>query len=448
MKRMYSRLQQISFRTHLLISALLRLLLICYAQFHDAKSEVPYTDIDYKVVTDGARQVLAGGTPFARHTYRYSPILAYIQIPNVVLHAAYGKLIYAAFDLLLAVLIHALVRQQLQLQFGHAVQYLLSKQHKLCLETQTEKQRIETLACWAACCWLYNPLTAVISTRGSGDSFSSFFVVLSIYLLLKAEQEATQPCWIVFGAGLAHGFVIHLRLYPLLFSLAYYLCLSTKLAKNPRELLLRFILPNKQQLCLVLGTLLSLTIFTWSFYSLYGWQYIYEAYIYHFVRKDVRHNFSLHFLLQYLSSEQSTLVMKLLILAPQFLLIFYLSLSFGQFRQTLPFCVFSLAFVIVTYNSVVTSQYFVWYLALLPLCLCNFERLSLKRCLCYVLLWLIGQGLWLLPAYLLEFKTWHTFYWIGLQSAVFFIINSYILKQLVYNYGFKSFKVRTSKKIE
>ncbi|KAH8300232.1 hypothetical protein KR044_012015 [Drosophila immigrans] len=425
----YQQLCKISFPAHLVISALLRLTLICYAQIHDAKSTVPYTDIDYKVVTDGARFIVDGGTPFARHTYRYSPIMAYIQIPNITLHPAFGKLIYSLCDLLVGQLIYALVR----LEPGKA-------------------SAIQRKALASACFWLYNPLTAVISTRGSGDSFASFFVISSIYLLVKTTTtDQPSKYFAVFCAGLAHGLVIHLRLYPIFFSLAYYLCLSGGPIRKPLELLHRIFVPNKEQICLVLGTIIGFGVFTLTFYKLYGWQYLHEAYFYHFVRKDVRHNFSLHFLMQYLSNsdaaEESTLFIKFLIMAPQLLLVIYLSVSFAQLRQTLPFCVFGLAFVIVTYNSVVTSQYFVWYLAVLPLCLTKFQLMPTGRCILLLVLWICGQALWLLPAYLLEFKTWHTFNWIGLQGGVFFVINSYILAQLITYYDCKSIQIRNKKRL-
>ncbi|XP_068147071.1 GPI mannosyltransferase 1 [Drosophila tropicalis] len=448
----WSWLLAISFKQHLLISALLRLSLIAYTQIHDSQSAVPYTDIDYKVVTDGARQVLQGESPFARHTYRYSPILAYLQLPNLFIHAAFGKLIYSMFDLLIAIVIHRLAYMVVKGQFEKTVQHLFyqaSKSHECkYFDALDERNQPETVARGAACFWLYNPLTAVISTRGSGDSFSSFFVILSLYLLIRAEHRQEHSNWLIFFAGLSHGFVIHLRLYPLLFSLAYYLSLSTSLVRNFRNFLQQIFRPNVQQLCLVFGTLSSLVLLTWTFYSLYGYQYLYEAYIYHFVRKDARHNFSLQFLMQYLSTGEegeTSLLIKLLVLAPQFVLIIYLSLTFGQFRQTLPFCVFTLAFVLVTYNSVVTSQYFIWYLAIFPLCLNNLKLLSWPRCFMLLALWICAQALWLLPAYLLEFRTWNTFNWIGAQSAIFFLTNSYILKELLAHYGFTHFKISYKK---
>lgn len=455
-QRFQENLQNLSFRFHIIISICIRLCLICYSQVHDLHSEVPYTDVDYKVVTDGARQILKGNTPFNRHTYRYSPLLAYMQIPNVVLHPSIGKIIYACFDLLVAILIYAIVRSELQSQCNKAVQYLLIKYGKSSRANANvnygdtdERNRPAMIAKLSACFWLYNPLTAVISTRGNGDSFSSFFVILTIYLLSKSEDcnKKNKRNWFILLAGLAHGFAIHLRLYPLLFSLAYYLCLSERLVRSLKGFLRIVLFPSSKQLLLVFGTFLSLILITGFFYCFYGWQYIYEAYLYHFVRKDARHNFSLYFLMQYLSGGaiETSLLEKCLIMLPQFLLILYLSFAFGQFRQTLPFCIFAVAFVMVTFNSVVTSQYFVWYLALLPLCLNNLHSITWLQGIAYFILWLVAQGLWLLPAYLLEFKTWNTFYWIGAQGAFFFMINNLLLARLIEHYSFTSFKVNFKK---
>lgn len=449
-------LLNLSFRFHFILSIVIRLALIFYGQFHDLHSEVPYTDIDYKVVTDGARQILKGNTPFNRHTYRYSPLLAYMQIPNVLLNPCVGKIIYSCFDLLVAILIYAIVKSELQSQCNKAVQYLLTKYGRSNKATTCnnygdtdERNRPALIAKISACFWLYNPLTAVISTRGNGDSFSSFFVILTIYLLAKSEDcsSKSKRNWFILMAGLSHGFAIHLRLYPLLFSLAYYLSLSERLVRSLKEFLRIVLFPSSKHLLLVFGTFLSLFTITGFFYVLYGWQYIYEAYLYHFVRKDARHNFSLYFLMQYLSggAVETSLLEKSLIMLPQFILIVYLSFAFGQYRQTLPFCIFSLAFVMVTFNSVVTSQYFVWYLALLPLCLNNLQSITWLQGSAYFTLWLVAQGLWLLPAYLLEFKTWNTFYWLGAQSVFFFMVNNLLLARLIEHYSFTSFKVNFKK---
>lgn len=46
------------FKTSLVAAALLRIGLIVYSEWHDARSVVKYTDIDYRVFSDAARFTL------------------------------------------------------------------------------------------------------------------------------------------------------------------------------------------------------------------------------------------------------------------------------------------------------------------------------------------------------------------------------------------------------
>lgn len=69
----------------IIIGLFLRLSLIGYAEIQDKYFNLKYTDIDYSVYTDGANYVLDGGTPYDRHTYRYTPILAYLMTGNILL---------------------------------------------------------------------------------------------------------------------------------------------------------------------------------------------------------------------------------------------------------------------------------------------------------------------------------------------------------------------------
>lgn len=369
-----------SFSTHLLTAFVLRTLLILYSEYHDKISSVPYTDVDYKVFTDAARYISNFSSPYLRHTYRYTPLLAFLLTPNLFLHQTFGKFLFALIDLVVAILIKKIV--------GDKTKY----------------------GVLGACFWLYNPLAIGISTRGNADGISVLFVLLAVYFL---GREKMLVC------GLFHGLAIHFRLYPLVFSLPMYL----HIGKN--------IIPNKKQVQLVLGCTGTLLALTSLFYFWYGYEFLYETYLYHLVRKDTRHNFSVYFYMLYLSAElQVNIWEKLLTFLPQLALLLVLSFSY---HKSLNFCLFCQAFVMVAYNPVVTSQYFVWYLSLLPLSL---GKLDLKW-LEYVKLgglWGFGQIGWLVPAYLLEFKNLNVFLYIWVQSLVFFGINLYILGCFIKKY--------------
>ena len=51
-------------------------------------------DVDYKVYLDAA----AYPSPYQRHTYRYSPLLAWMMSPSNYLHQCFGKIVIALFD--------------------------------------------------------------------------------------------------------------------------------------------------------------------------------------------------------------------------------------------------------------------------------------------------------------------------------------------------------------
>ena len=88
----------------------------------------------------------------------------------------------------------------------------------------------------------------------------------------------------------------------------------------------------------------------------------------------------------------------------QVILLLALSKQFGSHPSDLPFCLFAQTFVFVAYNKVVTSQYFLWYLSLLPLVFPARIRLTRSEMATLLLLWGFTQASWLLPAYFLEFK--------------------------------------------
>ena len=62
-----------------------------------------YTDIDYKVYTEGAYYLSIGKSPYDRHTYRYTPMLAILMLPNVYLFQSFGKVLFIVMHFYLSI---------------------------------------------------------------------------------------------------------------------------------------------------------------------------------------------------------------------------------------------------------------------------------------------------------------------------------------------------------
>ncbi|KAK0093522.1 hypothetical protein PV326_013360 [Microctonus aethiopoides] len=377
-----------TFKTHCVLGLSLRIILIAYANFHDKYFAVPYTDVDYKVYTDAARLITNGESPYDRHTYRYTPLLAFILTPNILLHFSFGKIIFSIIDIVVTLLIKKILL------------------HGLCSNKCAEL---------CALTWLYNPMTIVISTRGNADSLAVAFVLLTLYYL-EIDNSLLS--------GFIHGISVHFRLYPVAFSLVMYLSLRNK----------NYFIPNKRQLQLVFSCLFSLGILTAISYYYYGYKFLYESLIYHLVRKDARHNFSIYFYMLYLSTGQySNIIERILRVLPPIILLIALSFRYSN-KIDLKFAMLMQAMVMVTYNSVITSQYFFWYLSLLPLCL-PYIKMSFMRCVLVISLWIGSQGLWLLDAYYLEFFGINKFHSLWIDSILFFFANIKIILDLITNYN-------------
>ncbi|XP_011261287.2 GPI mannosyltransferase 1 [Camponotus floridanus] len=384
-----AKINNSSFTSHCLLAFILRLILILYANFHDEYFAVSYTDVDYKVFTDAARHVIEQRSPFERHTYRYSPFLAWLLAPNIILHKDFGKILFSTVDILIAVLIkNILARQRCK----------------------------ETLKNLCALLWLYNPLTLVISTRGNADSLAVFLVIVTLDLLQRDK---------IVLAGLFHGLSVHFRLYPLMFSLPMFL----SLCKSNR------FLPNKNQWRLVSSCVFSIVTLTITGYYLYDFKFFYESFLYHLVRKDARHNFSIYFYMLYLSANQpQDIIQKIVTFLPQLLLLLMSSYYYAE-KSKLPFAMFIQAIIAVIYNPVITSQYFFWFLSLLPLGLPNI-KMSLCRSVCLICSWILSQAIWLSTAYMLEFQSFNSFNVLWISSMLFFAVNVKILVDIINHYNY------------
>lgn len=81
----------------------------------------------------------------------------------------------------------------------------------------------------------------------------------------------------------------------------------------------------------------------------------------------------------------------------------------------------------------ITSQYFLWYLSLLPLSLSSLRFTKLETISC-LLIWLATQGSWLLPAYYLEFQGSNTYQVIWMEGLAFFTGNVGLLSKFIRKY--------------
>ncbi|XP_051171064.1 GPI mannosyltransferase 1 [Leptopilina boulardi] len=378
-------MKNFTLKFHCIFAFLLRIILVIYSKFHDENFNVSYTDVDYEVFTDAARYILDGLSPFERHTYRYSPLLALVLTPNITLSAQYGKILFSFIDILVALLIYKLV--------------------------VINKSRDENVAIKCACLWLYNPLTIVISTRGNADCLAAFLVILTLYFL--------QSGYNILG-GLIHGISIHYRLYPLALSMAMYFSLRIP----------NYTFVNMKQIKFTFCCVMSLTILTAVSYYFYGYEFIYESLIYHLIRKDTRHNFSIFFYPLYLSMGNSYLqFFRIFNNIIQLVLLTSISIFYSS-KRNLSFALMVQVFLLVICNTVMTSQYFFWFLCLYPLCS---QRLNCNLLQTFTLfgIWMFSQGIWLLMAYILEFQSINTFNYIWIASILFFLTNIKVLVNVI-----------------
>lgn len=395
------RLSDITY--HCCFGLLVRILLSVYSLIHDSYFSVQYTDIDYKVYTHGAKEVLAQRSPYDAPTYRYSPIIAVLLTPNIIVHPIFGKMIASIFDVGLAACIYRIV----ELVYNN---------------------RRKALQC--AQLWLYNPLPILICTRGNIDALSSVFILLTLLYHLKQNYYAS-------GALLALS--VHLRLYPVIFLLPLLITAGRYSAEDTLKL------TYKSKLKFLTSFALVLAAVTGVFYYIYGYKFIDASILYHMFRTDTRHNFSLYFYVQYLDAFVPDFVSKnfplldpkitknLLMIVPTVVLLIATAVKYNTLDH-LSFASFCSAFIFVIFNRVLTAQYFIWYVSLLPLFLPS-VILSRRKVGSIVSFWLITGGSWLLAAYLLEFKGYETYAYIHACSLSFFAVNVWILCTFINSYN-------------
>ncbi|KAJ3133054.1 GPI mannosyltransferase 1 [Physocladia obscura] len=168
----------------------LRCLLAGFGIWQDTASPVKYTDIDYSVFTDAARLVAAGSSPFARATYRYTPLLAWLLV------VVNGKLLFGVCDLLTAVFIA-----------------------KINLHKHRNPNEASINVIFEAFLWILNPFVAVISTRGNAESIIAVLVLATVYFLINRN---------ISFAAVTFGLAVHLKVYAIIYALPFWLFIDCK----------------------------------------------------------------------------------------------------------------------------------------------------------------------------------------------------------------------------
>lgn len=384
-------------RSEMLIlgGCILRLLLILYGIWQDSLGgNVKYTDVDYNVFTDAAAFVHAGGSPYERATYRYTPLLAWLLIPNQYF-AHWGKFIFASGDILAGWLMLRLLRAQ-----------------KLSTD-------------WAAI-WLLNPMVAVISTRGNCEGLLGALAVGLIYAV-RMDHIAI--------AGVMLGLAVHFKVYPIIYAPSVLWALDSP-HSDPEDTKLSQCLKffNYRRLVFAATSLITFISLSAFMFHCYGVDFIQHTFLYHISRSDHRHNFSPYHLLLYFSTSPSvglhmSNLMALLAFLPQMLLALIV-IPLAMAKRDLVSCFLAQTFAFVAYNKVVTSQYFMWYLVFLPLYLPTSPFLSSSGAVS-LLAWIAGQAVWLYYAYGFEILGKNTFYEMWMSTLFFFGVNIHILGRIV-----------------
>ncbi|XP_078054081.1 GPI alpha-1,4-mannosyltransferase I, catalytic subunit isoform X2 [Mustelus asterias] len=371
----------------------IRLGLVFYGLHQDRSMLVKYTDVDYHVFTDAARFVTQGASPYRRATYRYTPLLAWLLTPNIYLTELYGKFLFVIFDVFAAHLMHRI----------------------LCLQGLDSRR-----ASWYCSLWLFNPLPMAVSSRGNAEAVLAVLVLATLHYL-----ESRQ----IVKAALFYGLSVHMKIYPVTYAVPIILSLQSDQQATEKDtpttwnkgylkdtgfhsyflkafLKLVVRLLNREVLLFVgVSGLLFLGLGV-LFYCSYGWEFLEHTYLYHLTRKDIRHNFSPYFYMLYLTAESEwSSALALAAFFPQFLLLLITSFAY---HKDLIFCCFLHTAIFVTFNKVCTSQ-----------------------------------GLWLTPAYYLEFEGRNTFLFIWLAGLAFLSINCVILLVLISNYKKRELQSKT-----
>ncbi|MCQ2820664.1 MAG: hypothetical protein MJ252_25645, partial [archaeon] len=389
-----------------LTSIIIRYSMIFFIEFMYYKYNIVMTDIDYHVFSDGAKHIAKFESPYERETYRYTPILAFLMIPNIKLFYTYGKFFLSTIDVLV----------------GYLIERLLIAQNKNQNKDKSLKEKIDSensnAYALSSLFYLYNPLTIIICTRGSADCIITFLVLLSLILLENKKY---------YLSAFVYGFAVHFKIYPIIYAPAIYLYLVHKEIKEEEkeeetpsekpskikkifkefQTVFKNVLTTVYKpkfLFFILIAVFTFLIFIAIFYKILGYKFLYEYLLYHIVRKDHRHNYSLFYYLIYLTYDsQLSKYLSLITFLPQMILIMFTTILL---YKKINLCLIVLTMIFVAFNKVITAQYFIWYLSLVPLIVKKNKLFGERKIwgLFMLGIWGYTEGIWNYYSHLLEYN--------------------------------------------
>lgn len=370
-------------------NTLIRVCLHVYSSYHDERFEYRFTDIDYFVFSDAARMMLEKKSPYDRHTYRYSPLLAFMMLPNITLHPECGKLLFSVFDILTG--------------------YMLEK-------------TIEKGSEFLSALWLLNPFIILISARGNADCLICFFVIATVFFLKKDN---------IFMAAVFYGISVHFKIYPIIYALPIMLYLYSDAIKDFHDfkslfhnVFHSFMLGiNRKQLCFAITSASVFFLASGISYYFYGYEFIYESYLHHYVRQDHRHNFSIYYNYMYYLVDTDKKMSPIISFLPQLVCL----VCFGMLAlRDLEISLFLQSISFVSLNKVCTCQYYLWWICLIPLALPKMKNYnqSAIRLACAIGSFVVANVIWLFFAYHMEIKGYNTI------QAMFYASSFFVVSQM------------------
>ncbi|KAK8650912.1 hypothetical protein V6N13_140533 [Hibiscus sabdariffa] len=379
-----------------LISAIFRVGLILYGEWQDAHMEVRYTDVDYLVFSDAASLMASGQSPYKRTTYRYSPLLAFLLIPNSFIAASWGKFLFSASDLFVGLFIRIILKQ---------------------------RKVPDHLCTYSMLIWLFNPFTFTIGTRGNCEPVVCAMILWIIICLINGNV-VQAACWF--------GLIVHFRIYPIIYALPIILFLDPRFFQSGVKPLLCDWTSDQGKIRQINSQVTD------------QFDGVFSSFVLAFSSDYMDGNFYMrHCSIILLAQIQDIIfpsISTISILTMNVIFRFWKSSSplvlVFCFAKDLVFCFFVQTVAFVAFNKVITAQYFVWFFCLLPLIL-PWTNMKFKwQGLCCILLWMGAQTHWLLWGYLLEFKGKNVFLQLWMASLLFQAANTFILIMLIRHHNY------------